>query len=103
MLNELICKMLTPGNDLPCIHYIRPNEPGEPGFCTQGTNFFCTEAMKKYLPAISHSRLTDYIHCKLRYRHAVIEGLRVRLEQLPEAMKLGKAWDSIIRGKYDNE
>jgi hypothetical protein len=101
MLTEHFCKMLTPGNGLPCKHYIRPNEPHEPGFCTQPTNFFCTEAMKRCLPSISYSRLTDFIHCKLRYRHGVIEGLRVKDQMLPEGMKLGKAWDLIMRNKYD--
>jgi hypothetical protein len=100
MLTEQICKMLTPGDGLPCKHYQRPNEKGEPGFCTQGSNFFCTEAMKRRLPSISYSRLRDFIHCKLRYRHGVIEGFKVRTEQQPEAMKLGKAWDSITRSRY---
>lgn len=101
MVNEHICQMLIHGNGLPCKHYQRPNEPHEPGFCTQPTNFFCTEAMKKRLPSISYSRATDFIHCKRRYLHGVIEGLRVRPEHLPEAMKLGKAWDLILRNKYD--
>ena len=47
MLTEHVCRMLTPGNGLPCKHYIRSDVKGEPGFCNQGTNFFCTEAMKK--------------------------------------------------------
>jgi hypothetical protein len=101
MLSEQFCQMLTPGNDLPCKHYIRPDETGQPGLCAQSTNFFCTEAMKKRLPSISYSRATDFIHCKLRYKHGVIEGLRVKDEMLPEAMKLGKAWDLIMRNKYD--
>lgn len=103
MLTEHVCQMLTPGNDLPCKHYIRPNEPGESGFCTQGANFFCTEAMKKRLPSISYSHATDFIHCKRRYLHGVIEGLKVKPEHLPEAIKLGNAWDLIMRSKYENE
>jgi hypothetical protein len=66
MLNEHICQMLTPGNCLPCKHCIRPNEQEEPGFCSQGSNFFCTEGMKKYLPAISYSLLSDSFTVSLR-------------------------------------
>lgn len=101
MLTEHVCQMLTPGDGLPCKHYIRPDEKGQPGLCAQGSNFFCVEAMKKRLPSISYSRATDFIHCKLRYKHGVIEGVRVRDAMLPEPMKLGRMWDCIVRGKYD--
>jgi hypothetical protein len=102
MLTEHICTLLTPGNGLPCKHYLRPDDPTQPGFCTQGARFFCEEAMKHRLPSISYSRLSDFIHCKRRYYHAVIEGLSVKLERLPEPIKLGRAWDAITRGKYES-
>jgi len=38
MLTELVCQMLIPGNGLPCKHYVRSNEPGEPGFFPQEVN-----------------------------------------------------------------
>jgi hypothetical protein len=101
MLTEQVCKMLAPGNGLPCRHYIRPNEPGEPGFCTQGANFFCTEAMKKYLPSISYSTFSDFVQCRRKHYLHVVCGLKVRAEHLPEPVKLGCDWDSIIRGKYE--
>ena len=69
------CRMLTPGDNSPCKHYIRPNDPTDPGFCRQPTQFLCMEAMKHKLPSISYSRLTDFIHCKRRYYHSVIEGI----------------------------
>ena len=103
MLTEHLCPLRIKGNGLPCIHYIRPDEKGQPGLCAQRTNFFCVEAMKKRLPSISYSRATDFIHCRRRYLHGVIEGLRVKPAHLPEAMKLGKAWDLIIRSKYDTD
>ena len=103
MLTEHVCRMLTPGNGLPCKHYIRPNEPGEPGFCTQGTNFFCTEAMKKYFPRITNSTMSDFIQCKRKYYHRVVCGLQVKREHLPEPVKLGSAWDDFMRSWYESE
>jgi hypothetical protein len=100
---EYACPMLTPGNELPCEFYIRPKKPKEPGFCRQPTRFFCVEAMKRKLPAISYSRLSDFIHCKLRYYHGVVEGLRVKPEHLPEAIKLGRAWDAFIQHSYEEK
>ena len=101
MDNERICPMLTPTDDLPCLFYIRATNPKEPGFCKQETRFRCTEAMKKKLPAISYSRLSEFIHCKLRYYHAVVKGLEVRPQYLPEGIKLGRVWDGFIRSRYE--
>jgi hypothetical protein len=56
--------------------------------------------MKKKLPSISFSRLVDFIHCKKRYKHAVLDGLKVKAEHLPEPLKLGTAWDIFIRSLY---
>jgi hypothetical protein len=53
--------------------------------------------MKVKLPSISYSGLTDFIHCKLRYKHRVVDGLQVRHQYLPEPLKLGRAWDAIIQ------
>jgi hypothetical protein len=102
MGNEHTCPMLTPGDGLPCKWYLRPDDKTQPGFCGYpGTiRFFCEEAMKRRLPSISSSSLTDFIHCKLRYYHKTIEGLSVKPEHLPESMKLGKAWDLILHAKY---
>jgi hypothetical protein len=58
--------------------------------------------MKHKLPTISYSSLTDFAHCKLRYKHRIIDGLQLRPEHLPEPLKLGRAWDSIIRYLYDD-
>ena len=101
MKNEHICQLLTPGNGLPCMHYIRPELKGEPGFCCQPTRFRCTEAMKHHLPAISYSRMTDFIACRRKYYLGVVEGLQVKPEQLPEAIKLGRAWDAYLHHLYD--
>jgi hypothetical protein len=76
MLTEHVCQMLTPSNGLPCKHYIRPNEPGEPGLCAQRTKFLCEEAMKKYSPRISYSTLSEFIQCKQKYYHHVVCGLQ---------------------------
>lgn len=99
---EQICNMLAPGDGLPCKHYIRPDDPSQPGFCSQPERFFCVEAMKRKLPAISYSASTDFIHCRLRYYHGVIEGLRVRSHQLPEPLKLGQAWNTFTRFMYED-
>src|SRR5210317_143228 len=95
------CKKLTPSNGKPCQHYIRPNKADEPGFCQQPSQFRCIEAMKAKLPAISYSILTDFIHCKLRYKHRIVDGLQMKPQHLPEPMKLGRGWDAHIRYLYD--
>ncbi len=97
------CQMLTPGDNSPCKHYIRPNDPTDPGFCRQPSQFRCTEAMKHKLPSISYSRLTDFIHCKRRYYHSVIQGIGVQPHHLPEPIKLGRAWDAAVTSKYDKK
>jgi hypothetical protein len=57
--------------------------------------------MKRKLPAISFSSLTDFIHCRRRYKHRKIDGLQVKPQYLPELLKMGRAWDSYIRYSYD--
>jgi hypothetical protein len=93
--------MLTPGDGKPCRHYIRPNKAEEPGFCLQPNRFRCIEALKVKLQAISYSSLTDFIHCKLRYKHRIIDGLEMKPQHLPEPLKLGTAWDIVIRSLYN--
>ena len=97
------CPMLTPGDGKPCQHYIRPNKAEEPGFCKQPNQFRCIEAIKVKLPAISYSSLTDFIHCRLRYKHRIIDGLQMKPQHLPEPLKLGQAWDALIRQLYEKE
>ena len=94
--------MHLPGNGLPCIHYIRPYDSHEPGFCRQPNMFRCLEAVKQKLPAVSYSSVTDFIHCKVRYRHRIIEGLKVRPQHLPDAIKLGQIWDGFIRQRHES-
>ena len=77
--------------------------PAEPGFCQRPDMFQCVEAMRYKLPVISHSRLIDFIHCRRRYYHSVIEGLQVKPQHLPESVKLGKGWDLFIQHLYEGE
>lgn len=100
MMVEEICPMLTPIEGTPCKHYIR-DEKGKPGFCSQGTRFHCTEAMKKFLPAFSYSSLTDFISCKLKYYYRKVQGIQIKPQHMPAPMKLGRAWDLFIRHQYD--
>ena len=100
---EHVCKFLVPDNGTPCKHYIRPVVKNEPGFCSQPTIFRCIEALKVKLPAISYSSLTDFIHCKARYKHRKIDGLQMKPRHLPEPLKLGQAWDTLIRQLYEKE
>jgi hypothetical protein len=100
-MKEMVCKMLVPGNGLPCRHYIRPDNPADAGFCSLGPNFFCPEAMKHKRQSISFSRMTDFAHCKLRYFHSVIQGLSPKPQHLAEAIKLGRAWDAFIRHVHE--
>ncbi len=95
------CEHFTPGDGLPCRHYISPLAPAEPGFCDRPDMFRCVEAMKHKLPAISYSRLADFIHCRKRYYYSAVEGLQVKPEHLPEAVKLGKAWDLFIHARHE--
>jgi hypothetical protein len=45
--------------------------------------------------------MTDFIHCRRKYFHGVVEGLQVKAEHLPEAIKLGRAWDAFIHHLYE--
>jgi len=94
---EYVCPDFIPGIDKPCQHYIQPDNKREPGFCIQPTMFRCIEAMKVKLPAISFSSLADFIHCKLRYKHRIVDGLQVKPEHLPDSVKLGRGWDAYLR------
>jgi len=102
VISEYICTMFTPGDGLPCQHYIRPVQKDDPGFCDQPTLFRCIEAMKRKLPSISYSRMIEFIQCRRRYYHTVIEGLEVKPGHLPEAIKMGRVWDAFIRGMHEN-
>jgi hypothetical protein len=102
MTEKITCQFHSPAEGLPCRHYIRPNDPTEPGFCRLPDYFRCIEAVKRKLPALSFSSLTDFIHCKMRYKHQ-IDGIEVRPEHLPEAMKLGSAWDAFLNTQFNPE
>jgi hypothetical protein len=58
--------------------------------------------MKKKLPTISFSSLTDFISCKQRYFHHKVEGLCIKYPHLPEPIKLARAWDVYTRHLYDD-
>ena len=94
--------MFLPTNNSPCQHYVRPEDPNEPGFCRQPIVFRCIEAMKRKLPAISYSSATDFIHCKLRYKHRIVDGLRARPQYLPDPIKFGQVWDGFIRQQHES-
>ena len=53
------------------------------------------------LPPISYSSLTDYIQCKSRYKHRIIDGLQMKSQHLTEPLKLGWAWDAYNRYLYE--
>jgi hypothetical protein len=57
--------------------------------------------MKAKLLAISCSRVIEYIACKLKYKLAVIDGVSLKPEHLPEPLKLGTSWDIFIRSLYN--
>lgn len=102
-MNETTCKFLKKGKgDLPCAYYIRAIDPNEPGFCSRETVFRCIEAMKRKLPRISYSRLTDFISCRRKYEYGVVDGLRLKTHCLPEAMKAGRTWDISMRSRYED-
>lgn len=96
------CKFLVKSDKSPCVHYIPAQRREEPGFCSRETAFHCIEAMKRKLPAISYSRLTDFISCREKYKYGVVDGLKIKPHRLPEAMKAGRAWDLIIRSRYED-
>ena len=98
---ENFCKTLKPDDNSLCKDYIRSINANEPGFCKQPTRFRCTEAMKVKLPSISFSSLTDFISCKLRYKHRVVDGLQMKSQHLTEPLKQGRAWDAYLQHLFD--
>jgi hypothetical protein len=90
------CQQFTPGDQAPCKFYIRPVNPKEAGFCRLPDHFRCIEACKKKLAPLSYSSLIDFIHCRMRYKHRKIDGNEIRPAHLPEAIKLGAAWDAFL-------
>jgi hypothetical protein len=95
--------MLTLGKNAPCRHYLRPDDPQQPGTCERRGRFLCEEAMKHKLPSISYSSLQDFIQCKEKYHHRVIKGLRVKPEHLPAPVKLGRAWDTYLNSVHGHK
>ena len=100
---EPTCHLFTPGDGTPCAHYIRPDDPSEPGFCRQTDFYHCTEALKRKLPPLSYSSLTDFVRCRLKYKHRKIDGIEIRPQHLPEPIKLGSLWDTFINTQYSAE
>ena len=97
------CTYCRKGTSTPCLDYIPAGQKTQPGFCKRPDMFRCTEAMKRKLPAISYSSLTDFIACRRRYYHRAVEGLQVKPQHLPEPIKLGKGWDLFIQHLYESE
>ena len=88
--------------DLPCKHYIK-GLGNEAGFCSLPHKFRCTEALKKYLPALSMSSVKSYCQCKEKYRLSKIRGIRCRDEELPLPVKLGATYGNFIGSRVSGD
>lgn len=53
------------------------------------------------LKKLRYSHMVSFVQCREKYYHEVIEGLEVKPEYRPDAMKLGTVWDLIIRYQHD--
>jgi len=84
---------------LPCIHYLKADEKGQPGYCKLPTQFRCIEAVKKYCPKLSVSAVNTWIQCRQAYYYSNVVGLQLKPEHLSEPLLAGKAWDNFLQGK----
>ena len=97
--SDLNCQFKRPTADKPCTHYM-PVEKGVAGLCELPTYFRCVEAMKRMLPPISHSAITQWASCKMKYYWHYVMGLNVRPIHAPRPMVKGLIWDAWQEQRY---
>ena len=79
-----------------CTSYIESGIDGAAGFCSVDCAYHCTESLKHNLPIISHTTAGNLAHCNMSVYYSLICGISPRDEMLPEAVKMGKAWDKFL-------
>ena len=97
-----VCKLLSPDDNKPCKHYIEGNKD-ETGFCKTSHHFRCIEALKHYLPHVTQSALKTLMQCPYKYYLSYIEGIQVYDEALPNPIKYGAIWDTVLDCFVTNE
>lgn len=81
----------------PCLHYIKPDLTGDCGFCKLPTHHHCIEAMRAgKLPMVSHTTVSDLMHCPMKVYYTQVLGIKAKDEHLPTAVKMGKCIDRFL-------
>ena len=91
------CASRVKSTTAPCIHYIKPDLMGDCGFCKLPNHHHCIDAMRSgKLPMVSHSTISDLMHCPMKVYYTQILGVRAKDEGLPTAVKMGKCVDRFL-------
>ena len=81
----------------PCLHYSKPDLNGDCGFCKLPTHHHCIGAMRAgKLPMVSHTTVSDLMHCPMKVYYTQVLGVRAKDEHLPTAVKMGKCVDKFL-------
>lgn len=91
------CPARVKASNTPCLHYIKPDLDGDCGFCKLPDHHHCIEAMRAgKLPMVSHTTVSDLMHCPMKVYYTQVLGVRARDEHLPTAVKMGKCIDKFL-------
>lgn len=91
------CPVRVKAPNTPCLHYIKPDLDGDCGFCMLPDHHHCIDAMRAgKLPMVSHTTVSDLMHCPMAVYYTQVLGVRARDEHLPTAVKMGKCIDKFL-------
>lgn len=92
----ITCKHHKPAPGKPCLYYVNSDIETCAGFCTLPEMYHCTESLKSKLPCISHTTASNLAHCNMAAYYSAICGINLKDEHLPNAVRMGKAWDAFL-------
>ncbi len=83
-----------------CKGYIKTDD-GVAGLCgLRDDLFICVEALRRYLPPVTHSSVISFIKCRMSYYLHYIMGYRSFPRHLPRPIVYGSIWDGFIDAQY---
>jgi hypothetical protein len=88
------CRDLVPGKDN-CLYYIKG------GLCMKDTRFRCEEYVRQNEVVLSYSGINSFMKCPRKYYWGSYMGLRVKMERMSDAVKIGSSFDECMTKGVD--
>lgn len=86
-------------SEVPCINYAEANNSDKCGLCLLSELFLCVEDLRIKMPTLTQSALKMFCQCPEKYKKHYVDGIVLKDEYLPDAMKLGLLWGAFMESE----